>query len=232
MEGWENVVGKWSVGIWLLYPSITSCSTPLHDFQKLLISHNDSYFENEIFFTMQREIFQQGREFWSKKTNGEEKEEKLRRQRRKHFHRRKRRARKRCNRNLVGHQRNNQNRKKMRGQLVSQSMPIFWSLPLFQPFWNKKYRVLCFTKKSMMYIIRLKRILYISNVLGLCNSFCKTNLNHSPVVDFSFTYTCVIIICWPQNRMMYKCPWTLQQILQKQSSSFYSGQFQLHQYVL
>ena len=75
----------------------------------------------------------------------------------------------------------------------------------------------------MMYIIRLKRILYISNVLELCNSFCKTNLNHSPVVDFSFTYTCVIIICWPQNRMMYKCPWTLQQILQKQSSSFYSG---------
>ena len=56
MEGWENVVGKWSVGIWLLYPSITSCSTPLHDFQKLLVSHNDSHFENETFFTMQREF--------------------------------------------------------------------------------------------------------------------------------------------------------------------------------
>ena len=173
MEGWENVVGKWSVGIWLLYPSITSCSTPLHDFQKLLVSHNDSHFENETFFTMQREIFQQGREFWSKKTNGEEKERKLRRKRRKHFHRRKRRARKRCNSNLVGHQRNNQNRKKCGVSLFRNLCQFFGHCPYFNLFGAKSTVVLCFAKKSMMYIIRLKRILYILNVLGLCNSFCK-----------------------------------------------------------
>ena len=100
----------------------------------------------------------------------------------------------------------------------------FLVIALISIFLEQKVPCFMFYKKEyMMYIIRLKRILYITNVLGLCNSFCKTNLNHSPVVDFSFTYTCVIIICWPQNRMMYKCPWTLQQILQKQSSSFYSG---------
>ena len=83
------------------------------------------------------------------------KEDKWRRERkkietkkRKHFHRRKRRARKRCNSNLVGHQRNNQNRKKCGVSLYRNLCQFFWSLPLFQPFWSKKYRGFMFCKKE------------------------------------------------------------------------------------
>ena len=81
MEGWENVVGKWSVGIWLLYPSITSCSTPLHDFQHfwfLTMIHilKMRYFSpcKERFFSREGNFGQRRQMEKKKKKNWEDKE--------------------------------------------------------------------------------------------------------------------------------------------------------------
>ena len=171
----------------------------------------------ERFFSKEGNFGQRRQMEKKKKENWEEKEGKLRRKRRKHFHRRKRRARKRCNSNLVGHQRSNQNRKNA-GSACIAMYAIFLVIALILTFLNKKYRVFMYCKKEYdvyytfkTYFIHFKRPRALQQLLQ------NQSESFSSVVTFSFTYTCVIIICWPQNRMMYKRPWALQQLLQKQS---------------